>query len=69
MKYKLLKEYGMKILWVPNVVKRGKKAMNLDHFEYDKNGPQADIYVTEDFLDKNKKLLCLIQGCGDIRAG
>ena len=69
MKYKLLNEYGMKILWVPNVVKRGKKGMNLDYFEYDENTPQADIYVTDDFLDKNKKLLCLIQGTGDIRAG
>jgi len=65
----MLKDYGMKILWVPNLVKRGNKETQLEHFEYDEHKPQADIYVTSDFLEKNKKLLCLIQGTGDVRAG
>lgn len=65
----MLNDYNLQTLWVPeNHVKR-LGCLNLSNFEYHENIPQADIYVTSNFLDKNKKLLCLIQGTGDVRAG
>ncbi len=65
----MLSEYKMKTLWVPSDNIKRFGSLNLTNFEYDEKIPQADIYVSSNFLDKNKKLLCLIQGTGNVRAG
>jgi len=67
-KYKLLTDYNLKTIWVPtnNIKREGK--LNFKNFVYDYY-PQADIYISDDFFEKNKKLLCLIQGTGSVKAG
>jgi len=65
----MLSEYNLKTLWIPSNQIRRIGALNLTNFDYDNKTPQSDIYVSSNFLEKNKKLLCLIQGTGNVRAG
>lgn len=53
-------------MWVP-----GDKFSETGNilFEKSESKPQCEIYVSEDFFENEKKLLCLIHGTGNVRAG
>lgn len=65
----MLHDFNLKTLWVPHLNLKRLGSYNLENFEYVESIPQADIYVSPNFLNRNKKLLCLIQGTGTVRAG
>ncbi len=63
----MLDSLKLKCLWLPYTGVTTRKANNL--FKHNLETPQCDIYVSEDFFTNEEKLLCLIQGTGNVRAG
>ena len=57
----------LECLWIPSdrVTTRNKKFL----FKHSETTPQCDIYVSKDFFENKNKLLVLIQGTGNVRAG
>lgn len=64
-KSNILNKYKMDEIWVPNA----KRILRQFSFKPDNSIPQANIYISQDFLTNEKKLLCLIQGTGMVKAG
>jgi hypothetical protein len=62
----IIDKYGMNQIWVPDP-KRISRDFSANFKPVDH--PQADIYISKDFLTNEEKLLCLIQGTGRVKAG
>lgn len=62
----MLNDLKLRRLWVPV---KNRLTRNFANLEIKNDYPQCDIFVSEDFTTNNKKLLCLIQGTGNVRAG
>ena len=64
----MLSELKLNRIWVPS-----EKILTRNNFkslmEHSNSIPQSDIYVSEDFTTNEEKLLCLVQGTGNVRAG
>jgi hypothetical protein len=65
-KLKILDDYALQSLWVPRGVTTKNGLYIKKHF---KKIPQCEIYVSQDFFENKTKLLCIIQGTGNVRAG
>jgi hypothetical protein len=57
----------MRQLWLPSSTKILRDFNS--YFNPNLSHPQADIYISKDFLENNGKLLCLVQGTGKVKAG
>lgn len=66
-KSSIMDTHGLSQIWVP-CPKKVTRDFNAN-FKPDPNYPQADIYISKDFLTNEDKLLVLIQGTGRVKAG
>ncbi len=62
----MLDDCELQILWIPTGVST-KNGLYIK--KQIKNIPQCEIYVSPDFFENKTKLLCIIQGTGNVRAG
>jgi len=68
-KHQIMNTYKQEQIWLPSPNSRISRGDFKETFSPTDNRPQADIYVSPDFLTNKDKLLCLIQGTGSVRAG
>jgi hypothetical protein len=63
----MLSKYNLTTLWVP--LNRQTRNNIQTSFHHSGTIPQCDIYASPDFFTNEERLLCLIQGTGNVRAG
>jgi hypothetical protein len=63
----MLNKYNLNTLWVP--VQKQTRHNIQALMTHSQSTPQCDIYISPDFYENEGKLLCLVQGTGNVRAG
>jgi hypothetical protein len=62
----MLEKFELTTLCVPTEKRILKDSKS---FPKSEKTPQCEIYVSKDFYKNTNKLLCLVQGTGNVRAG